>query len=68
MREPARRREALAQRDRRVVGRRIDDGDANVAHVAAQREAEQHDLHERHEQQDRQRLPVAQDVAQLLHA
>src|SRR6185369_7841807 len=57
----------VTKRDRRVVRSRVDDDHAHIAHVAAQREAEQDDLHQRHEKQNGQRLLVTEDVVQLLH-
>src|SRR5512141_2365917 len=58
--------EFLAQREGCIIRRRIDHGHANVAHITSQRVPEQNDLHERHQQENRQRLPVAQNVTNFL--
>ncbi len=58
--------EPATESQRQLVGGGIDDRDAQIAHVGAQREAEQDHLQQRHEQQDGQRLPVAEDVVELL--
>ena len=64
--EPTGRREPRTERERRVIGRRINHNETHVAYVASQREAEQNNLHQGHQKQNRQRLAVAQNVAQLL--
>ncbi len=59
-------REAAAQRQRRLIGRRIDDGKADVVDVGADRETEEDDLHDRQRQNHGQRPRIAADVLNLL--
>lgn len=64
--EQVRRRESAAQLERGDVRCRIHDEEPDAADIGAQREAEEHYLRERQQQQDQQRLPVAQNVVELL--
>jgi hypothetical protein len=59
--------ETRSQLLRRVIRGWIDYDKTYVAYVTAQCVTEEHDLHERHQQQDCQRLPVAENVPELLY-
>ena len=62
----ARRGKAVAQRDRRVIRRRIHHREAHVVDVGPNGKAEQHDLHDRQRDEDDERAAIAQDVERLL--
>ena len=64
--EPVGRSHPLAQLVRRDIGSGIHDRDLDVAHVGTDREPEDQDLHDGEEDEDRERLPVTQQVQGLL--
>ena len=58
-------RKTVPERERRVIGRRVDDRESHVPDVGADRIAEENDLHHRHEDDHDERSPVAEDVVDL---
>ena len=58
--------EAIAQLERRRIGRGIHDRKAHVFHVGPNREAKQQDLDDRQQNEHRQRSAVAKNVIRLL--